>query len=280
MLPDLPPENVLGEPRPASTGPALAWGTWAVQQRDPDATILSTHADWWVGDAGAFRDAAKTALESAARHDRLITVGIVPMRPDVSYGYIVPGEPLDTHVRIVQRFQEKPRAEEADRLIRSGALWNSGLFAWTVTRFFAETQAHAPEIAKGLPALEESVAGFFETVTPIAIDVSHFERSQRVGVVAGNFPWDDVGKWSALARVRPVDDEGNVLVGDAHQHDASGCVVWSDGDPIVIDGVEDLVVVRANGVTLVTSRERASHLKTLIEALPDRLRNPGSSRSS
>lgn len=273
LLPDLPSENVLGEPRPASTGPALAWGTWEVRRRDAGATVLSTHADWWVGDPAAFRRCAQIALDAADQYDRLITVGIVPTRPDVSYGYIIPGDALDTHVRGVRRFQEKPRAEEADRLIRGGALWNSGLFAWTASRFFEETEAHAPEIWPALSILEPSgVDAFFEAVTPIAIDVSHFERSSRVGVVAGDFPWDDVGKWPALARVRPTDEDGNVLIGEAYQHDASGCIVWTDGDPIVVDGVEDLVVVRANGVMLVTSSERAGELKGLLEVLPDHIR--------
>lgn len=278
LLPNVPGDNVLGEPRPASTGPALAWGTWEIQQRDAEATVLSTHADWWVGDPDAFRSSARLALDAATQHDRLITVGIVPTRPDVSYGYVIPGEGLDDQVRAVRRFQEKPRAEEADRLIRGGALWNSGLFAWTTARFFEETRTHAPEIWSAILFLERAdVTGFFAAVTPIAIDVSHFERSGRVGVVAGDFPWDDVGKWSALARVRSADDDGNVLVGEAYQHDASGCIVWSDGDPIVIDGVEDLVVVRANGITLVTSSERANQLKALLEVLPEHVRIPGGS---
>src|SRR5688572_891171 len=91
----LPADNFLIEPRAASTGPALVWATWEARRRDPDAEVLSLHADWAVGDAAAFRSTAILALEAARGHDRLVTVGIVPSRPETGYGYIVPGKPLD-----------------------------------------------------------------------------------------------------------------------------------------------------------------------------------------
>ena len=87
----LPRENMLVEPRAASTAPALIWATWEARRRDPDAEVLSLHADWAVGDAAAFRRTADLALAIARRHDRLVTVGVVPSRPETGYGYIVPG---------------------------------------------------------------------------------------------------------------------------------------------------------------------------------------------
>lgn len=273
LLPKLPGANVLAEPRAASTGPALAWATAVAAGRDPAATVLSLHADWFVGDDAAFRATAREAMEAAERHDVLLTVGVVPSRVDVAYGYIVPGEPLDGTARRVARFVEKPDAARAAELIQSGALWNSGLFAWTAARFFAETDGVAPEIAPHLPALRRGdVARFYRAVTPIAVDVSHFERSRRVAVVAGRFPWDDVGTWTALARVRTRDAQGNVVVGEVLARDARNCVVWGADGPVVVDGVNDLVVVRANGVTLVTTTDRAQYLKTLLETLPASLR--------
>jgi mannose-1-phosphate guanylyltransferase len=274
LLPGVPPDNVLAEPRAASTGPALAWATAVAAARDADAAVLSLHADWFVSDAAAFRRTAARALEIAAWHDVLVTVGVVPSRPDTAYGYILAGEPLEGDVRRVERFIEKPNETKARDLIARGALWNSGLFAWTAARFEAETQEHAPEIAGHMSALRASdVAGFFACVTPIAVDVSHFERSRRVAVVPGAFPWDDVGNWAALRRVRAADPRGNVLVGEAWQRDAANCVVWSEDGTIVVDGLSDAVVVRANGVTLVTTADRATELKALLERMPAEIRH-------
>ena len=104
----------------------------------------------------------------------------------------------------------------------AGALWNSGLFAWTAERLLAEVETHTPEVARGLPALERGdVARFFRDVYPISIDVGLLERSGAVAVVPGAFAWDDVGTWQALARVRPKDTSGNVVVGSALLHDSA-----------------------------------------------------------
>ena len=275
----LPAANILIEPRAASTAPALIWATWEARRRDPSAEVLSLHADWAVGDAAAFRRTADVALATAVRHDRLVTVGMVPSRPETGYGYIVPGAPLDGDARTVARFSEKPDAATALDLMAAGALWNSGLFAWTADRLLAETETHTPEVAAALPALAAGdVERFFARLTPISIDVGVLERSSAVAVVPGAFAWDDVGTWQALTRVRAKDASGNVVVGDAVLHDTQDSVVWTDGDPVVLFGVQDLVVVHANGRILVMPTERAAAMKQLLDALPPAIRDVGGAR--
>lgn len=272
LIPQIPVDNILVEPRAASTAPALTWATHAAGHRDAEACLLSTHADWHIADPSAFRETAEAALKAAVEHDRLITVGVEPTRADPGFGYIVPGAALDDMATEVQRFVEKPDPAEAAELIGLGALWNSGLFAWTARRFFAETESVASEIAPGLDALRRgNVDEFFAAVTPIAIDVSHFERSRRVAVVPGRFPWDDMGTWPALSRVRDTDAMGNVTIGTTFQRDAERCIAWAADGAIVLDGVQDLVVVRAHGITLVTTVERATKLKDLVSALPPQI---------
>jgi mannose-1-phosphate guanylyltransferase len=273
---NLPAENFLIEPRAASTAPALIWATWEARRRDPDAEVLSLHADWAVGDAAAFRRTADAALTAARTHDRLVTVGVVPSRPETGYGYIVPGAPLDARARTVARFSEKPDAATALDLMAAGALWNSGLFAWTARRLLSEVARHTPEVEAALPKLEAGdVPGFFHGVTPISIDVGLLERSDAVAVVSGAFAWDDVGTWQALARVRPKDPSGNVLVGPGVLQESHDCIVWSERDPVVLCGVKDLVVVHANGRILVMPTERAAQMKQLLDALPAEIRDIG-----
>jgi mannose-1-phosphate guanylyltransferase len=214
------------------------------------------------------------ALTTARRHDRLVTVGMVPSRPETGYGYIVPGPPLDEMAHSVARFSEKPDAATALDLMAAGALWNSGLFAWTARRLLAEVSAHTPEVSRALPALATGeVERFFREVEPVSIDVGLLERSPAVAVVRGEFAWDDVGTWQALARVRPKDTRGNVVVGDAVLHESEDCVVWSDRDPIVLYGVQELVVVQANGRILVMPTERAASMKQMLDALPPAIRD-------
>jgi len=113
--------------------------------------MLSLHADWPWGDDRAFRAAATHALDVAAEHDVLVTVGVKPSRSETAYGYIVPGKPIGSGRR-VQRFIEKPSPARAALLRRRGALWNTGLFAWGVARFLGEAGAYARELtAAGRP---------------------------------------------------------------------------------------------------------------------------------
>ena len=271
-LPAVPAANVLAEPFAASTAPALAWATARAAAADPEASVLSLHADWTVGDPDAFRAAAAAALAIAEQADVLATVGAKPTRPETGYGYIVPGAPLGGGARRITRFVEKPDAARAGALILEGALWNTGLFAWTARRFRAEIATHTPELAGGLAALDRGDAdAMYGAVRPVSVDVGVFERTARGAVVAGDFGWDDVGSWAALCRVRRTDAAGNVVVGDAHAVDAKGCVVWSEEGTTVVEGLEDVVVVRARGITLVTTAERAPDLKKLLDRLPGRL---------
>ena len=270
----LPTANLLVEPRAASTAPALIWATWEALRRDPEAEVLSLHADWAVGDAAAFRRTADAALTIARQHKCLVTVGVVPSRPETGYGYIVPGPPLADGVRMVARFSEKPDAATALDLMAAGALWNSGLFAWTGGCLLAEVESHTPEVAPYLPSLRSGdVDRFFRQVTPISIDVGLLERSAAVAVVSGAFAWDDIGTWQALTRVRPKDPSGNLVVGSAFMHESEDCIVWADRDIVVLSGVQDLIVVQANGRILVMPSERAASMKQMLDALPPEIRD-------
>jgi mannose-1-phosphate guanylyltransferase len=270
----VPAHNFLIEPRAASTGPALVWATLEARKRDLEAEVLSLHADWVIREDAAFRHTATQALDTATRHRRLVTVGIVPSRPDTGFGYIVPGNALDDVARTVSRFAEKPDAATALNLMASGALWNSGLFAWTAEVLLEEVGRNTPEIAPHLHLLESgNIVGFFQSVTSVSIDVGLLERSTAVAVVSGRFTWDDIGTWDALPRVRKRDPGGNVAVGPVQLLDAQDCVVWSSGDPIVASGVKDLVIVHANGRILVMPRQQAADLKAILDRLPAAVRD-------
>ncbi len=271
---DLPGDNFLVEPRAAGTGPALVWATLEAARRDPDAAIVSMHADWSVSDPSAFVATAATAVEVARRHQRLVTVGMVPSRPETGFGYIVPGPRLDTASAVVEQFVEKPDAARALDLMADGALWNSGLFAWRAADLRREIEAHTNEIAPYLGLLDRGdVAGFYDQVRSVSIDVGVFERSSAIAVVPGDFSWDDIGTWEALSRVRSRDRNGNVIHGAVTLVDCSDCIVWNDGPAMVLSGVRDLVVVHANNRTLVLDRTRAPDLKATLDALPPEVRD-------
>jgi mannose-1-phosphate guanylyltransferase len=149
-----------------------------------------------------------------------------------------------------------------------------GIFAWRAGDFLDEVDALAPEVGPALRAAGDDIAAFFADVTPVAVDVAVMERSRRVLVLPGDFGWDDVGTWGALGRVRRADSHGNAASGVVHALDARRNVVHADGNAVVLYGVDDLVVVASPGLTLVTTVDRSSDLKSLVESLPPALRAP------
>src|SRR5437870_700846 len=227
VVPQIPRAQIFAEPRAASTAPALTWAAHWISQRDPGAQMLSLHADWAVSDDRAFRAAGRQALGVAAEYDVLVTVGVKPTRNETGYGYIIPAKPL------------------------GGA------------------GAYARELKPGWPALTAGdVAGFFAAVRPVAVDVAVLERTKRLAVVAGTFGWDDIGSWDALLRIRKPDAHGNVVVGKATvADDVRRSVIWSESEHVAVVGLEDMVVVRANGHTLVMPTGRADRLKELVQRL-------------
>lgn len=272
-----PAVQVLAEPRPAGTAAALVYAALEViELGGEDAVMVCVHADWSISDDEGFRSALLSAARAAAAHRCLVTVGIRPTRPDIGYGYIQPGDTVAPGLRRVDRFLEKPDLPTAERLIAEGCLWNSGIFAWRARDFVNEVASLTPELADALAAGAADTERFFGAVsTPISVDVGVLERSSRVMVVDGDFGWDDVGTWDALARVRVRDDAGNAVHGRVHLLESGDNVVHTERNPIVLFGVHDLVVIERDGVTLVTTRERSASLKTLLDTLPEDLREPG-----
>jgi len=275
VIPELPSENVIAEPRPAGTTAALAWAAHEIARRSgPDALMISVHADAAIGSVELFLGALTQAGAAARAENSLVTVGIVPRFADTGLGYIEPGAVVSGSLRRVARFVEKPDRPRAEAMVAAGCLWNSGIFAWRAGVLLEELRAHCPEVAGPLDANPSDLKAFFGAVrTPIAIDVGVLERSSRVMVVPGDFGWSDVGTWAALRAVRTADAQGNVPSGVTFLRDARGNVVHAEGRTVVLYGVDDLVVVSTNGVTLVTTVERAADLKTLLDALPPEIRN-------
>ncbi len=274
LLPQIPRNNLIAEPRAGGTAAALAWAAQEISRRDgPDAVMISVHADWSVADAPGFQRALSAAADVAEAHHALVTVGVVPTRADPGFGYIQPGKELTDGARRVVRFVEKPDRSRAEEMRRDGYLWNSGIFVWRVGDFLDDVRQLTPEVSGALHAHANDIEAFFGAVTPISVDVGVLERSSRVAVMPGNFGWDDVGTWGSLKRVRANDAQGNSVLGRVYAVESGDNVVHAPNAEVVLYGVSNLVVVIEDGVVLVTTVDKSSDLKTLMDALPRGVRD-------
>ena len=281
---DLPDANVLVEPQPLGTAAALAWGVQELTSRaGPSAMVCAIHCDLAVDFDEHFRLTLRRAAGIAASEQALVSVGIRATRPETGFGYVQPGAPLDSDTLLAQggahttlAFVEKPSAHEAVARIASGAVWHSGIVVGSAGTFMEELREHTVELGGALVSLAAGdMPGFVDRVRATSLERGLLERSHRLLVILGEFGWDDVGTWASLRRARELDDDGNGASGPAFFVDSAGNVVHAERGTVVLFGVDNLLVVTRDGLTFVTSLERSSDLKPLLDALPGSMRvNP------
>lgn len=280
QLPELPAENVIGEPEGHGTAPAIGLGALHIESMDPDAIMLSLHADHYIERADAFRKAIVDAAQVAAK-GHLVTLGVVPRNPETGYGYIHRGELLDTlgdqPVYHVKEFMEKPDETTATRFVESGEYyWNSGIFAWKISTLWEEYNRFQPALCKQLKkigsALETQRANstlqrVWPGIATETIDVGIMEKSQRVAVLPINVGWSDVGSWATLLDLLPSNRDANVVIGDHIGVDTNSSLLYSPNRLIATVGLKDMIVVDTGDAILVCPKERAQEVKHIVEAL-------------
>jgi mannose-1-phosphate guanylyltransferase len=276
-IPEVPKQNMLVEPRPLGTAAAVAWGAQEVARRaGPETVFCCVHADLAVGFPELFRQALLHAARVAAAGPALVAIGVPATRPETAFGYIRTGVPVHDHLpdegqgahRVVA-FIEKPGPTMAETLVRDGALWNTGIFVWRASVVLDALQKHTHEVAIGLTTLKaRNYERYAELVKSISIERGLLERSRDVIAVFGDFGWDDVGTWASLRRSRELDDDGNGAIGPVHFVESTGNVVHSESGTVVVYGLSSMLVVSLPGLTFVTTLDRASELRPLLDALP------------
>ncbi len=282
--PELPVDNVIGEPMRRDTAAAVALAAAVVKARDPEGVFCIVTADHVMGDLDRFRATLASGLELAAADDVLITIGIAPRYPATGYGYIHAVEKRaasgDVEFRSVDRFVEKPDRPTAEGYVESGEFWwNSGMFIWSVDAVQRAFAAHRPELATFIdalapsvdtPAFAQALADGFEPLEKISIDYALMERADNIVMAVGTFAWDDVGSWPAVGDHLDVDADGNAVRGELEALDAtSNIVVGADGRLTALIGVSDLIVVHTETATLVVPKDRAEEVKALVSRLRD-----------
>lgn len=276
----LPRENILAEPLGRNTAPCVGWAAAHVRRRDPDAILMVLPADHHIGDPDTYRKTLETAL-SAAADGALVTVGILPTRPETGYGYIEQGASIGEGVHAVTRFVEKPDLARAEQFLASGGfVWNSGMFFFRADAVLAEFERQLPALAARLTEYDtaaregreaEVVRSTYASLESVSFDHGIMERAQRIAVVSGSFGWSDLGSWTTAYELAGKDDAQNAVRADSVLVDSSGCYVSAPaGKLVALVGLHDLVVVDTEDALLIMPRERAQDVRAVVDALKSR----------
>mgnify|MGYP000327156207 CR=1 FL=1 len=282
QLPTLPEANIVVEPSPKGSGPAIGLATALIARHDPDALLGSFAADHRVERPEAFVAAVHTAV-AAAQAGWLVTIGLTPTRPEIGYGYIERTDEaiVETAGGVAYRaarFVEKPDLATATAYVASGRfLWNASMFVWRARTLLDEMARLQPDLYAGVQRIaaawdtadqERETAEVWAGLVESTIDHGIMEHAARVAVVPAELGWSDVGDWHGLGELIAQDDLGNSVRGDLVQVDTSRSVVWSETDRVVaLVGVDNTVVVDTPDALLVVNRARAQDVKQVVAQL-------------
>lgn len=275
-------KHILTEPVARNTCLAIGLAAVHLQKQDKDAVMVVLSADHLIRPAEKLLEILTDASAAAAKEDKLITIGIVPTRPDTGYGYIRLGEQQNfagnSTMHQVAAFVEKPKAALAQEYYFSRRyLWNSGMFVWSAKSILKAIDECQPEIGKSLKdyskaigtASEETArAKLYENTISISIDYAVLEKASNVLVVKADILWDDVGSWTSLERYKEQDSSHNVIVGEAVTFDTYETTIFNDASGIVAAvGLADVVIVRSADITLVAHKTKVGLIKDLLGKL-------------
>jgi mannose-1-phosphate guanylyltransferase len=282
QLPRLNQKNLVLEPSPRDSTAAIALAAAILNQRQPGVIIGSFAADHVVLDQKKFEEALHEAI-AVAQGDKIVTIGIRPTEPSVAFGYIRKGERLSNTACQVLEFVEKPDIQTARRYVQSQEyFWNAGMFiakADLILQILAKTQ---PSLYQGVLEIaaawdsdqRKSVLDrVWPTLTKIAIDYALAEPAAKAGQVAmvpAQFEWHDVGDFAAISELQAQGQRGQLSVlGSARvlTDSSSGIIVSDTGRLVALIGLEDVIVVDTADALLVTSKQHAQKVKSLVESL-------------
>lgn len=264
QIPELPEENILLELYNRNTAPSITYAAHEILRRDPDAVMVAAPSDHIIGDLEEYARTMEIALQYASTHEELITLGLMPTRADVNFGYIQvsggksairTGVPVD-----VKTFTEKPSKEIAQVFINSGEfLWNSGVFIWQAKVIIQELKRYAPEITS-LWGESDDIDRIYTDCPRISIDYAVMEKTERAEVIPASFHWSDIGTWEALyGNLGTPDASGNVTnISGKHLFMEDGDNIFfcqKEDKLIAIRGLDKMIVVDTDDVLMICPRD-------------------------
>lgn len=289
QIPELDKKNLLLEPYSRNTAPSIAYATYKLLLRDPEAHVVVTPSDHFIPNEELFCQTIEQAFEFAAEKDVLMTLGLIPTRPDSNYGYIQACGGQNAYRNdspmAIKTFTEKPDKELAKVFIKTGEFfWNSGIFIWNAETIRKEMEKYMPEVTnlfKGWEhALETAIEEEFilRTYTDIphqSINYGVMEKTDRAWMYPAKFEWQDIGSWESLYNFIPYKDENGNVVGTEKSivEDCRDILVITPDKKkkmVVAKGLEDFMIIDTDDVLVICPKDDKKFKELISEiAMPE-----------
>ena len=278
QLPEIPEGNIIEEPFGRNTAACIGLASIIIKSKQEDAVMIVLPADHIIKNVEEFHNTLKNAAKFAYESKGLVTIGIPPTRPETGYGYIqIDENGVRENIYKVYTFAEKPNYATAVRFLESGDFfWNSGMFIWRADSIIDEIKMYMPDLYEGLQEIDKSLntdkfektlAMVYGQLRNISIDYGIMEKSQKVYLTKGNFPWSDVGSWEEVYQLSQKDSDGNAKVGNIFTEMTADSYIYSPNKFTSVIGVDNIIVINTDDALLVCRRDQSQEVKKVIDHL-------------
>jgi len=280
QLPELTDDQILGEPLRKNTAPCIAYVSHKIQKKDPNANIIVAPSDHIILNEESYNNISLKALDFVSRNPALVTLGILPSRPDTGYGYIQFLEPeVEEGIHKVKTFTEKPDIDTAKRFIASGEfLWNAGIFVWNVNTVVEAFEKLLPDVNDAFVEISDEIGTDREAKAiekaflhcpSISVDFGIMEKAPNVYVMPSEFGWSDLGTWASLHAEMTKDNAQNAVSGDNVKLYASSenMVTVPKDKLVVIQGLKNYIVVDTGDVLMICDKDNEQKIKKITQDL-------------
>jgi mannose-1-phosphate guanylyltransferase len=150
--------HVLVQPDDRGTAAGVLFPAQWIAWRDPGATVAVFPSDHFVQEEAAFMDHVTRVAAWVDDHpDRLVLLGVQATEPEVEYGWIELGKPLDPvapgRIWEIRRFWEKPSEDQARICLEAGCLWNTFILVGKARTLVRAGHEVLPEVADRLASI-------------------------------------------------------------------------------------------------------------------------------
>ena len=269
--------NILLEPCRRNTAPCIAYVSWRIKAKNPNANVVVTPSDHIVTNPEEFRRVITTCMKFTSETDAIVTLGMKPTRPETGYGYIQAdlssSSPRNKEIFRVDSFREKPDLKTAEEYIQQNSyFWNAGIFIWNVSTIVNAFRVYQPSISKVfesmLPILgtdkeQAMIDERYGECEKISVDYAIMEKAEEIFVCPADFGWSDLGTWGSLLQHTPRDLYGNSCIGEnISMFDSHNCIVHTTQEKkVVVQGLDGYIVAEKDGTLLICKLSEEQRIK-------------------
>ncbi len=280
QLPMVSHKQVILEPMRKNTAPCIAYAANRIFTQNPNAVMVVSPSDHLILNERDFLETIRQAVEHAQGQDKLITLGIKPLRPETGYGYIQFLE-SQSSLKKVKTFTEKPALSLAKTFLESGDfVWNSGVFVWGVQAILKAFHRYLPEMSEAFEEIQPRlntpdermlVAQVYGQTKSISIDYGVMEKADNVYVALGDFTWSDLGSWASLYEASVKDAENNVISGEALVYDTRNSVIKGPPDTLIVaQGLNGYLVGVFDNVVIICEKDKEELFRRYVNDIKAR----------